>query len=358
LERQALLPRKGLILVTFFSALLPFPLELLFFLVSLGITMASAAWFTRRLEAICDRLELSAGVLSILGALGANIPNYVASLDAIAHGSTVVGLGIIIGSNIYNVAIILGLATFVTGERKGLRFSLEEARQVKSIGVYALGVLLAILLAVWLLPQRVFWPTFHASPVALWLLLAALLLALGLFAACAWHIIHRPHPALAEPHLAEPDTARRLGLTRLIGEAILALAVALGGVGVMVQSGQNLTTELHMAPALAGLLVLAVATSLPNTVVALILVRTGRAAACAEEIFSSNSVNAALGIALPLLFWHQSINNPLLLILDAPLMVLLTLWALLSSRRGRISRPMGLALLVIYAVWVGVHLFV
>jgi len=320
--------------------------------------MAAAAWFTRRLEAICDRLELSAGVLSILGALGANIPNYVASIDAIAHGSSEVGLGIIIGSNIYNIAIILGLATFATGERKGLRFSLEEARQVKGVGIYTLATLLTILLAVWLLPQHMFWPAFHASSLAGGLLLAMLLLVLALFAALAWHILRRPHPAQDEPHLVEPNTTRRLGLMRLMIEAVLALVVALGGVVVMVQSGQNLTTELHMAPALAGLLVLAVATSLPNTVVALILVRTGRAAACAEEIFSSNSVNAALGIALPLLIWHQSIHNSLLLILDVPLMVLLTLWALINSRRGRMGRLMGAGLLLSYVVWVGIHLFV
>jgi cation:H+ antiporter len=320
--------------------------------------MAAAAWFTRRLEAICDRLDLSAGVLSILGALGANIPNYVASIDAIASGKTEVGLGIIIGSNIYNIAIILGLATFVTSTPKELRFSLVETRQVKSVGGYALAVMLATLLVVWLLPQKMFWPTFSASPLAIWLLYAGMLAELGIFAAFVWHIVHRPHPAPTEPHQKEASSTQRLPLRRLISEAVLALAVALGGVIVMVQTGQDLTSAMHMAPALAGLLVLAVATSLPNTVVAISLVRTGRAAACAEEIFSSNSVNAALGIALPLLFWRQSLRDPLLLIWDLPLMILLTLWALACSRRGKVSRYVGLGLLLSYVLWVGIHLFV
>ena len=319
--------------------------------------MAAAAWFTRRLEAICDRLELSAGVLSVLGALGANIPNYVASIDAIARGSVEVGLGIIIGSNIYNIAIILGMATFATTERKGLFFLSPETRQVTGVANYALSVMLLTLLVAWLLPQQFIWPSFHASSLASWLLLAAILLELGLFAAFVWHILHRPHPRLNEPHVLEPRSSRSLPLGRLIVEAVLALAVALGGVVVMVQTGQDLTTEMHLAPALAGLFVLAVATSLPNTVVAISLVRTERAAACVEEIFSSNSVNAALGIALPLLFWRQSLHNALLLVLDVPLMVLLTLWALLCARRGRINHLVGICLLLSYMVWVGVHLF-
>jgi cation:H+ antiporter len=333
--------------------------EFFFFLASLGITMAAAAWFTRRLEAICDRLDLSAGVLSILGALGANIPNYVAAIDAIARGSTEIGLGIIIGSNIYNVAITLGMATFVATESKGLRFSLDEARQVKDVGHYALSIMIVTLLLAWLLPQKLFWPALYTLPLTDWFLPIIILLDFSIFVAFAWHILHRPHPVhLIERQREAREPDARLPLLRLIIETLLALSVTLGGVVVMVQSGQDLTNAMHIPSVLAGLLVLAVATSLPNTVVAISLVRTGRAAACAEEIFSSNSVNAALGIALPLLFWRQSTHDPLLLALDAPLMVLLVLWALLSTRRGKISRYTGACLLLTYALWVGVHLFI
>jgi Ca2+/Na+ antiporter len=123
----------------------------------------------------------------------------------------------------------------------------------------------------------------------------------------------------------------------------------------MVQSGQLLTADLHMPAVLAGLVVLAVATSLPNTVVAVSLVRTGRTAACVEGIFSSNSINAAPGIALPLLLWHALVQDRLLLLLDGPLMLLLTLGALVCVHRGRVSQTAGALLLLSYAVWVGIH---
>lgn len=326
--------------------------------------MGAAAWFTRRLEAICDRLELSAGVLSVLGALGANIPNYVASIDAISHGSTEVGLGIIVGSNVYNSAIILGLATFASGTWKGLSVAAAEGRQANYVGGRTLAILCATLVVIWLLPQHISWSqaalsawgTFSVTSLNRWLLLAALLLELGLFAAFIWHIVHRPHPEREEPHVPERRATRRPSLARLLIETLLALILALGGVIVMVQSGQDLTSRMHMAPALAGLLVLAVATSLPNTVVAIILVRTGRAAACVEEVFSSNSVNAALGIALPLLFWYQALQDQLLLLLDAPLMVLVSLWTLLCIKRGGLHRLTGALLLLCYLAWVVMHL--
>src|SRR6266849_125282 len=105
---KALIGAEGNISMKMVSSFLlpaasPFPRVLTIFLVSLMIVMGAGAWFTRRLEALCDRLDLSAGMLSILGALGANIPNYVSSIVAIASGQQNIGLGIIIGSNIYNL---------------------------------------------------------------------------------------------------------------------------------------------------------------------------------------------------------------------------------------------------------------
>lgn len=141
---------------------------------------------------------------------------------------------------------------------------------------------------------------------------------------------------------------------RSVGEAVLALILALGGVIVMVQAGQTFAAEVHVPPVILGLLFLAVATSLPNTVVALTLARTERASACIEEVLSSNSINAALGMALPLLLWRSIQHDPLLVVLDAPLMVALTLVAHSASRQ-RVSRLLGLLLVLVYITWVVVH---
>ena len=104
-------------------------------------------------------------------------------------------------------------------------------------------------------------------------------------------------------------------------------------------------------------MILAVATSLPNTVVAFTLARTDRASACVEEVLSSNSINAALGIALPLLLWQSVKPDLLLVFLDAPLMVVLTLTALISALRQRVSHLTGFLLVLVYVCWVVMHAF-
>jgi cation:H+ antiporter len=343
------------------SATSPFPIVLAIFCISLLIVLGAAEWFTRRLEALCDRLDFSAGMLSLLGALGANIPNYVSSIVAIAGGQQAIGLGIILGSNIYNLAIILGISAVVAPGSHGIRLQDKEKRDVNTIAYYALAITLATLLAIWLLPGTPLVTSTQASQLTLLPLISAVILTLAIFSALALHIIRRPHPP-HPPHTAalveqEPILkAVPASLIRLIGEVMLALAVALGGVVVMVQSGQLLTADIHMPPVLAGLLVLAVATSLPNTVVAVSIVRTNRMAAGVEEIFSSNSVNAALGIASPLLLWHSLMQDHLLLFLDGPFIVLLTVGAIACIHTGRVNRFTGLLLLLSYVVWVGIHL--
>src|SRR5258706_3994792 len=90
------------------------PGTLLLFFSSLVVVMVTAAWFTRRLEALCELFGLSIGILSLLSAIGANIPNYAASVVAIVEGRADDGISIIVGASIYNSAIILGLCTLAS----------------------------------------------------------------------------------------------------------------------------------------------------------------------------------------------------------------------------------------------------
>jgi cation:H+ antiporter len=343
-----------------FTGLSSLPMALGLFLVSLIVVVATSARFTRKLEELCATFGLSIGILSLISALGANIPNYLSSLLAIIGGHADVGLGIIIGSNIYNIAIILGLCPFFTTERAGITLNTQEKRDVRVIACYALVVMLFSCAVIFVLPSEPLVSSLHLSALLHMLLPLTSMLALGVFGALLAHILRRSHgregTSLHEHH--HPDHKTPLSIFRLACEVIFTLAVALGGALVMVQSGQALTTDLHLPSVLAGLLILAVATSLPNTVVALSLVRTGEAAACIEEICSSGSINIVLGVVLPLLFWQGMLADRFLLLLDTPLLLALTAGMLFWVWQGRISRSTGALLLGIYLAWVLVSFWI
>jgi cation:H+ antiporter len=329
------------------------------FVASLLVAIGASIFFTRRLEVISDLFGFSPGLLSWLGALGANIPNYVSSLDAMISGQAGVGIGIIIGSNIYNIAVILGLSALLSPGRHGIRLSRQQAQDARPVGGFALAIMIAIGLAATIFSWKVS-PTIPHQlmlPVSI-TLLAFNLLSLGLFAALSAHVLRRPTPTY-EDNPASADKvllSKRWRAGRVVGEIIIALGIALGAVVVMVQAGETAASDIHLPRTILSLVILAVATSLPNTAVALTLARTGRASASVEEVFSSNSVNAALGIALPLLFWSGIQSDPFLILLDAPLMIALTYFALFCVSHRRMNRIAGLLLLIIYIGWVMIHL--
>ncbi len=217
----------------------------------------------------------------MLGALGANIPNYAASIVAIAGREMEVGLGIIIGSNIYNIAIILGIVTFAVPQRHGVILKLRMAHDVHTVALYTLTGMLTTLCGVWLLPGTPLASLFRAPLLFTILLTIAMVTMVALFGGLIIHALRRTHhdhdESLTVPMLqriAQQKWVSTVPLRQLliwIGEALLALLTALGAVVIMVQSGQSLTLDLHMSQVLAGLLVLAVATSLPNTIVAFML---------------------------------------------------------------------------------------
>ncbi len=338
------------------------PVALLLFLISLIIVMVTSAWFTRRLEALCEMFGLSIGMLSLLSAIGANIPNYVASAVAIMSGHVDVGIGIIVGSSVYNIAIILGICTLASPAAPGIALNAQESQDARGIAWYALTIMLGILGILALLAVAPGAGEIRKADPSLFLLPGASVVVLGLFSALIVHVLRRSHPAPASSlvththiHLSKSPSVR---VFRLSGEVALSLVVALMGVVVMVQSGQTVSADIHLPQALTGLLVLAVATSLPNTVVAVSLTRTGEAAACVEEIFSSNSINAALGVALPLLFWQGTLHYHSYLFLDMPLTIVLTVGMIVGVFKRRLSRAFGLVLLCIYAAWVIVHLWI
>lgn len=336
------------------------------FVTSLLIVIGTSAAFTRHLEILSDFWHFSPGLLSLLGALGANIPNYVAALASVISGQIEVGIGIIIGSNIYNLAIILGIAAFASPTQHGLTLSRREAQGARQVGGFALAMMVTTVLAVGFFTWKALPGLSRQRALILSApLLIFNLLTLGLLGALVAHGLRREpeeshalekedgeHTNRAEEKLSNN---RRLPL-RVVGETILALGIALVGVIVMVRVAETAASEIRLPPAILSLIILAVATSLPNTIVAFTLARTNRASASIEEIFSSNAVNAALGIALPLLFWSGAQNDRLLVILDGPLMIALTGAALLCLRKQRVSRVSGVLLILTYACWIALHL--
>src|SRR5258708_4598868 len=79
------------------------------------VSLATSWVLVSRLERVGERLGLSEALLGIVAALAADAPEVTAAVTALAGGQQRLGAGVVIGSNVFNLAALLGLGAVVAG---------------------------------------------------------------------------------------------------------------------------------------------------------------------------------------------------------------------------------------------------
>lgn len=79
------------------------------------ISLATSWLLVSRLEQTGERLGLSEALLGLVAALAADAPEVTAAITAMAGRQPRPGAGVVIGSNVFNLAALLGLGAVVAG---------------------------------------------------------------------------------------------------------------------------------------------------------------------------------------------------------------------------------------------------
>jgi cation:H+ antiporter len=253
------------------------------FFASLAVTLAATLVFARGLDRLSARLGVSEGLHGILTALGADAPEIATAIAALVASDSKIGVGVVVGSNVFNLAALLGLSALLAGHvrihRHGLLLNGGVALAITAVtAALVLGGLRA--------------------PVATALLAVVFVPYVVLLSLRTARIQQVVPLAPVRTFLGEhPPPASRLDLVVLAGALA---AIVLGSVG-MVQSATDLGRRWGVSDVIVGTLVLAAVTSLPNVLTAVRLALRGRGAATVSEAFNSNSLNVIAGIAIPAL---------------------------------------------------------
>ena len=85
------------------------------FLAGAMISLATSWLLVSRLERVGERLGLSEALLGLVAALAADAPEITAAITAMAGRQPRLGAGVVIGSNVFNLAALLGLGAVVAG---------------------------------------------------------------------------------------------------------------------------------------------------------------------------------------------------------------------------------------------------
>ena len=320
------------------------------FLVSIAVMLAAAAVFASRLDHIGLRLGLPEALLGLLTALAADAPEISSAISALVQHEHAVAVGVVVGSNAFNIAAMLGLSAVVTAHVRARHETLElEA----FVGLWLLAVTLAIVAG-------------GIGGIAGGVLIAAVTVPyVGLLAAGP-RITRRLRlgavesrfvgRSFGEPHVPAPGLDSRTEALGLLFILAGALAVIVAGSVAAVRAATDLAHDWSVPKAIVGVIVLAILTSLPNAWTGVRFGLQGRGSALMSETLNSNSINIVAGLALPAALGTFGAFSHLDVFDVAWLLGMTAAALVLFGRRGGARRSAGVFLIVLYAAFLAAQI--
>ncbi len=309
-------------------------------LVVLGITLLTLGgeFLVKGAVALARVARVRPAVIGLtVVSFGTSVPELVVSVMAAVGGKTDLALGNVVGSNILNVALIVGLSALIT-----------------TLPVHGSAI-------------RIEWPfMFGASVLAVAMGYfhrltrpegAVLLLLLILF---NWWVVHRSRTQLGDEERAEFDK----GLSHIARKAItrgaiinfmwiaVGIAVLVLGSRLLVNGAITLARLANVSERIIGLTVVAIGTSMPELATSLVAARRGHTDLAVANVIGSNIFNI-LGV-LGAVALVREVNVSEAVLWDMIWMLGFSVALLPMMWNRRISRWEGTALLAgwgVYILW-------
>ena len=255
-------------------------------------------------------------------AFGTSAPEFVVSLVAAIKKVEGIAVGNIIGSNIANIALILGVASIIAPIKVNKKTIKREFPIL--IGVTILSVLLML----------------DGELGQLDGVMMVILLFLFLY-----YIFKS---SKEEEITEEIEVDKGHGKAMLLFLSIIGLVVMITGAKLFVDSASNIARSLGINEVIIGLTIVAIGTSLPELAASTVAALKGHSDISIGNVIGSNIFNILS------VFGFVSIFNPInismeLFSFEIPLMLILTIGLFaLVAKIGKLNRVTGIIFLVIY----------
>lgn len=264
-------------------------------------------------------------------AFGTSMPEFVVNMLSVAEGQTDLALTNIVGSNIINIFVILGLTALV--------YPIASARSARVFDI-PMNILAGVVILVAVLITL----PFESMPGMSRLSGVILLLIFGIF------MYHSVKTAKAEPDSTEDF--KPMPLAKALIYIVLGLAGLIVGGEMIVRGSVRVATELGVPDAIIGLTIVALGTSLPELATSVVAATKHNCDLALGNIVGSVSFNVffILGTSAlirPLPAYEGIILDGIMATLGAVLVWL----GVISNRQHQLKRWHGALLLTIYAAY-------
>jgi len=337
-------------------------LELFKFVISLIALLYSADQLVEVVIVLAKRFGVSTLVIGLtVVAIGTSLPEVMVSADAALHGHPAIALGNVIGSNICNVGLILGIPALIAPIVVRPRVMATQGGLMLAIsfGLWALAVSLGVLEPFIGVLFLVFFTSFlfvtfrrEAAYVASvkagkkGAVDASSPIHTGVESEDAGFIEEVIEEVVEE--VEEKKIPKRM--LKVFIKTIALFAILLISSDVLVQATVTLAGQLGVSEHVIAISLVAFGTSVPELSVSLAAIRRGESEILIGNILGSNISNIllVLGVAATI---TPVVMKPITIKLDLPVMVFFSLlMVIFLSQKDGITKPKGIVLLALYGL--------
>lgn len=242
-----------------------FVLQIVFLALGFFLLVKGADWFVDGASGLARKLGIPQLVIGLtIVAMGTSLPEAAVSISAALRGNAEITIGNIVGSNILNILIILGVTALIA--------TLKVADSTVRYEIPFMIVVTFVLLWLGYTGGQVTW----LEGVILWVLFLLYLRYLYM---------------MAKKGKEEEREAEQLSTAKIIGLILAGVVMIAAGSNFAVEGASNLAKALGISQRFIGLTIVAFGTSLPELVTSVSAARKHNADIAIGNIVGSNIFN-------------------------------------------------------------------
>ncbi len=306
----------------------------LLLVVGFALLIKGADWFVEGASQIAKILRISPLLIGLtIVAFGTSSPEATVSILAALDGSAEVSLGNVIGSNIFNITLVVGLTALLNP----LKVESETIR--KEIPFTLLGSTVLLVLISDVVLQGFTENLITRSDGLIFLLI---------FSIFMYYIFEVARNSRDKMEAVESSEKAAWGKNSI--RTVVGLAAIIFGGELVVRNSTDIAVSLGMSETLVGLTIVAIGTSLPELVTSIMAAIKKQSEIALGNIVGSNIFNIFFVLGTSSLITPLPVNSKVFV--DIGLMLILTVILLVFSRTNyRIGKIEGSFLAVAYVVY-------
>ena len=309
-------------------------IQIILLIVGFILLIKGADWLIDGASSTASHFKVSKLLIGLtIIAFGTGAPELAVSVSSLLNGTTDMLLGNVIGSNILNILLLIGIAAVI-----------RPIRIKKDTVAKELPLLLLISTVIIVL----FLDTLLVSADQNTISRADGIICLLCFSVFIFYIISMARKnRAAKTEVEKPKF--RLGISLLL--ILVGLAGVVGGSELVVSSASTIAASIGISDRMIALTIVAFGTSLPELITTIKAAKRGENELLVGNIIGSNIFNICIVLGLPVALFG-TITPSSFEIIDLIMLVGATVILLLVSRSGRkITRLEGILMLATFAIY-------